>query len=95
MARLSQTLLLLLALLALTLAAEAASGLRLQQVVPLVLAGALAQGFSRWRPAEPDIRGLYPSSRLGLLLKWLLRALVGSAALGAMLWATLWTLQRA
>lgn len=95
MARLSQTLLLLLALLALTAAAHLATGLRPQQALPLVLGGVLAHGFSRWQPAEPDIRGLYPVSRLALALKWLLRALIGSAALGAMLWGALWFLQRA
>ena len=95
MARLSQTLLLLLALTALTLAAQWSTGLSPQQALPLVLGGVLAHGFSKWRPAEPDIRGLYPTSRVALVLQWLLRALVGSAVLGLLLWGALWGLQRA
>jgi hypothetical protein len=94
MTRLSQTLMLLTALAALTLAALTATNLAPREVLPLVVGGVLAHGFSRWQPAEPAIRGLYPSSRIAQAFKWLLRALLGSAVLGLMLWAALWALTR-
>lgn len=89
MARLSQTLLLLMALSALALAATRLAGLPLQQVLLLLLGGVLAQGFASWRPAEPSLRGLEKPRRIGQLAAWLLRACIGCAALALMLGSSL------
>lgn len=89
MTRISQFLLLAAALAAITFVATRWAALPVAQVVVLVGAGVLAQGFASWRPAEPRVVGLHRPGRLQRGLAWLLRAAIGIAALCGIVWAAL------
>ncbi len=89
MSRISHFLLLIAALAAITFVATRWASLPPAQVLVLVLAGVLAQGFASWRPAEPRVVGLDRPGRLQRGLAWLLRSLVGIAALCGIVWAAL------
>lgn len=89
MTRFSHFLLLAAALAAITFIATRWAGLPTTQVLVLVLAGVLAQGFASWRPSEPRVVGLHRPGRLQRGLVWLLRAAIGIAVLSAIVWAAL------
>ena len=89
MTRFSHFLLLAAALAAITFVASHWAALPPAQVLVLVGAGVLAQGFASWRPAEPRVVGLDRPGRLQRGLAWLLRAAIGIAVLSAMVWAAL------
>jgi hypothetical protein len=89
MTRTANLLLLGLALAALTWTVTQATQLPALQVLLLLAAGVVAQGFASWRPREPQVQGLHRPGRLQKGLAWLLRALIGVAVLSALLWAAL------
>lgn len=91
--QLPQLLLLLLTLLALSLAAHRLAGLPLPAAAVLLVAGVLAQGFASYRPPARDF--FEPRRGLGPLLAWLFRAALGIAALCALLLGLLWGLRQA
>ncbi len=92
MSRLPQSLLLLVALIALAVTAHALTQLPWATLGLLLAAGVLAQGFASWRPAPPAVYGLSQPSWPARLVGWLMRALVGSAVLCALLAAGWWAL---
>lgn len=84
MSRFSQLLLLAAALSVLTFVAVQGAALPPAQVLVLLAAGVLAQGFSSWRPAEPEVIGLHRPGRLQRGASWLLRAALGLALLSGL-----------
>ena len=94
MTRTANLLLLGLALAALTWTVTRVTALPAPQVLLLLAAGVMAQGFASWKPREPMVQGLHRPGKLQRGLAWLLRALVGVAALSALLWAALQGLGR-
>lgn len=92
MSRLAQHLLLAVALSALALTARVLTQLPWATLAVLLGAGVVAQGFAAWRPAPPAVYGLSQPSRWALAGGWVLRALIGSALLCALLAAGLWGL---
>lgn len=92
MSRLPQSLLLLVALIALAVTAHALTQLPWATLGLLLAAGGLAQGFASWRPTPPAVYGLSQPSWASRVVGWLVRALVGSAALCALLAAGWWAL---
>ncbi len=92
MPRLAQHLLLAVALCALALTARALTQLPLATLAVLMGAGVAAQGFAAWQPAPPAVYGLSQPSRWARAGGWVLRALIGSAVLCALLAAGLWGL---
>jgi|GEM_PF-5984994 len=94
MTRTANLLLLGLALAALTWTVTQVIALPVSQVLLLLAAGVVAQGFANWKPREPQVQGLHRPSRLQRALAWLLRAAIGIALLSALLWAALQGLGR-
>jgi hypothetical protein len=92
MTRPAQLLLLLLALATLAATAHALTGLPWPTVLALLVGGVVAQGFATWQPPPPAVYGLTPPSAPARVAGWLVRAVVGCIALGALLAVGLWAL---
>lgn len=91
--RLPKVLLLALTLLVLTLAAQQMTGLSAKSAAVLLAAGVLAQGFASYEKPARDFAE--PRRRLlGGTLSWLMRAVIGSAALGLMMAGAFWVISR-
>lgn len=95
MSRISHFLLLIAALAAITYVATRSLQLPPVQVLVLLAAGVLAQGFASWRPAQRKFRGFEQPRRSSQVLAWLFRAVLGCAVLAGLVAAALWALPQA
>lgn len=92
MSRVSQFLLLVAALAAITFVVTRSLQLPTVQVLVLLGAGVLAQSFAAWKPSQRKYQGFERPRRSRQILVWVLRAVLGCAVLAALVAGALWAL---